>query len=117
MYITPLFFLAKKENPFKLEKRLFPVDFGLPWKEKDNVNIQIPEGYKVESLPEPLAIGLPENKGVFKYQLTNVGNKIKVVSIFQINSSAISPTYYLALKEFYKKVVEKQTEKIVLVKG
>ena len=117
LYITPLFFLAKNENPFKLEKRLFPVDFGLPWKEKDNVNIQIPEGYKVESLPESIAIGLPENKGVFKYQLTNVGNKIKVVSIFQINSSAISPTYYLALKEFYKKVVEKQTEKIVLVKG
>ena len=116
LYITPMLFLAKKENPFKAENRNFPIDFVLPWKEKENVTIQIPNGYKVESIPAPLAIGISENLGVFKYQITNVGNKIKVVSIFQINTAVISSAYYLELKDFYKKVVEKQIEKIVLIK-
>ena len=30
IYFSPLFFLKSKENPFKLEKREFPVDFGYP---------------------------------------------------------------------------------------
>ncbi|WNH13564.1 hypothetical protein [Thalassobellus suaedae] len=30
IYFSPLFFLKTKENPFKLEKREFPVDFGYP---------------------------------------------------------------------------------------
>ena len=34
LYISPLFFLRKKKNPFKSSKREFPVDFGLRWTEK-----------------------------------------------------------------------------------
>lgn len=34
IYIQPLSFLATKENPFKLEDRKFPIDFGYPFSEK-----------------------------------------------------------------------------------
>ena len=116
LYLEPLLFLTIRENIFKLEERKFPVDFASPWKEKNTVSIQIPEGYKVESLPEVLAIGLPEKMGFFKFQVSQVGNKIKVMSILQFNTPFISPDYYKPLKEFYGKLVEKQTEKIVLIK-
>jgi hypothetical protein len=116
LYIEPLLFFASNTNPFKLETRKFPVDFGTPWKDKNRISIQIPEGYVVESLPESLAIGLPEDLGVFKYQLKQAGNKITVISILQFNSAIIAPQYYQTLKDFYGKVVEKQSEKIVLVK-
>lgn len=116
LYINSLLFLTQKENPFKSEERKFPVDFSSPWKDINTISIQIPEGFKVETTPENLAIGLPDNLGSFKFQITPAGNKIKVQSILQFNSSIISPEYYPVLKEFYGKVVDKQLEKIVLSK-
>ncbi|WP_165731898.1 DUF3857 and transglutaminase domain-containing protein [Polaribacter sp. 20A6] len=116
LYIEPLLFLSEHKNPFKLEDRKFPVDFATPWKESNTVSIQIPEGYKVEKLPEPLAIGFPDSLGVFKFQVSHQGNKIRTLSILQFNNAIIAPQYYAALKDFYSQLVEKQSEKIVLVK-
>jgi len=111
-----LLFYTQKTNPFKLEDRKFPVDFSSPWKDKYSVSIQIPEGYKVENIPESFAIGLPENLGVFKYQITQKLRKINTTCVLQFNSAIIAPQYYAVLKDFYTQLVAKQSEKIVLVK-
>lgn len=117
MYINPLLFFAYSTNPFKLEERKYPVDFGIPWKEKNTVTIEIPEGYKVESIPQVAAIGLPDGIGLFKYQVKQIGNKVKIVSLLQFNKGVIVPQYYGQLKEFFKQVVEKETEKIAISKS
>jgi hypothetical protein len=116
IYVEPLLFLTQDKNPFKLDERKFPVDFATAWKDVNRVSIQIPNGYSVESLPEPLAIALPDNLGVFKYQVSQIGNQIKVFSILEFNSSMVPPNYYGYLKDFYSKLVKKETEKIVLAK-
>jgi hypothetical protein len=116
LYIEPILFLTTHKNPFKLEDRKFPVDFVSPWKDVNRVSIAIPEGYKVEVLPEPLAISLPDNLGVFKYQVLQKGGKISAISILKFNNAIIAPQYYATLKDFYKQMVQKQSEKIVLVK-
>lgn len=116
IYLEPMLFLSQHNNPFKLEERKFPVDFTSPWKVKNVVSIKIPEGYKVESLPESLAIGLPESLGVFKYQISESNGKINTICVLQFNSSIIAPNYYAALKEFYGQLVKKESEKVVLVK-
>lgn len=116
LYLEPLLFLTNRTTPFKLKERKYPVDFATPWQDKNTISIQLPEGYKVESLPATLAIGLPESIGVFKYQVSQVGNKIRVLSVLQFNEAVIAPHYYDALKDFYSQLVKKQSEKIVLVK-
>ncbi len=116
LYIEPLLFLTRHNNPFKLEERKFPIDFTTSWKELNRVTITIPNGYKVEKLPETLAIGLPEDIGVFKYQVSQVGNKIKAVSVLQFNKPLIGAQYYKDLKNFFDETVRKQSEKIVLIK-
>lgn len=116
LYIVPLLFRANNANPFKVDDRKFPVDFNAPWMDKNIISIQIPEGYTVESIPETTAISMSDNLGVFKFQVTHVGNKIKTMSVVQINKAIITPEYYQELKEFYNRIVKKQTEKIVLVK-
>ncbi len=116
MYFSPLFFLTEKQNPFKLENRTYPVDFGAPFEEKYTISINIPEGYKVESKPENVGLGLPEQMGSFKFATILKGNKLQVLASTKINSPVISPMYYASLKEFYKKLVDKQLEKVVLSK-
>lgn len=116
LYIEPLLFLTQNQNPFKLEERKFPVDFTSAWKDVNRVSIQLPEGYKVEKLPEPMAIALPDNLGVFKYQVINKGKKISTSLIIQLNQPLIGPQYYSYLKDFYGKLVQKESEKIILTK-
>jgi transglutaminase-like putative cysteine protease len=116
LYVESLLFLTNKTNPFKSEERKFPVDFLAPWRDKNTISIVVPQGYKVESIPETTAISMADNVAVFKFQAIQTGNKVKVISIVQFNRAVISPDYYLELKEFYNRIVKKQSEKIVLVK-
>ncbi len=116
LYFSPLFFLATSENVFKVEERVYPVDFGYPWKRKVMMNIQLPAGYEVESLPEEAAIRLPDNLGAYSFNISKTPNGISVVMSKEINSSVITPDKYAALREFYKMLVEKEKEKVVLKK-
>jgi len=116
IYFSPSLFKTEKLNPFKLEERNYPVDFGYAWEERLMVNVTIPEGYKIESMPEPIAINLPNNQGSFKYNLSNSEKEIKIMVNIDISTSMIQVQEYGALKEFYKLLVEKETEKVVLSK-
>jgi hypothetical protein len=117
MYVTPLLFSATTENPFKLDNREFPIDFGTPYEEKVIVSVQLPEGYTAESVPEDLAIGMSEDLGTFIYSVKNQGNKIQIISDDKINRGSNAATYYSEIKELFKQIVAKQTEKIVLSKN
>ena len=116
MYFSPFLFFASTENPFKQEKREYPVDFVFPHQNKFNISFTIPDGYVVETLPESKAIGMAENYGNFKYVITNKGTQIQLSYTQDINQSIIGSEHYEMLKNFYKEIVSKQTEKIVLKK-
>ncbi|MEE1897724.1 DUF3857 domain-containing protein [Flavobacterium rakeshii] len=116
IYINPLLFFTDDENPFKQEKREYPIDFVFPTQYRYMINLKIPEGYQVESLPESLAIGMEDNIGSFKFTIQAQNNQIQLIAISDINYASVSPSYYTVLKDFYQKMVEKQAEKIVLTK-
>jgi hypothetical protein len=116
IYITPLLFLASKENPFKQEVREYPVDFGYPSLNKYNISIEIPEGYVVESMPASLNIVTGDDIGAFKYMIVNTDNKIQLAITATINAPIVSSDFYPVLKGFFQQIIDKQNEKIVLKK-
>ena len=117
MYLSPLLFFTMNENPFKQEKREYPIDFVFPHQDKYNISLTLPDGYVVESLPQPKAISMPEEMASFKFNLSNNGNQIQVVCTFDINRAVVGSEDYETLKSFFKEVISKQTEKVVLKKG
>lgn len=116
MYLSPMFYFGVEENPFKSEKREYPIDFGYQWNDRYGITINIPEGYQVESMPEPVKMALPNKLGSFTFNLVQQQNQIKVQSNLAMNSPMIGPDMYSAIKEFYSQVVKKHSEKIVLSK-
>lgn len=116
LYLKPLGFLAMEENPFKVNKREYPVDFGYPFKDIYMVKLNLPEGYKIESYPESKSLKLPDGLGSFKYHITPRDNQVDLVVNFEIKSSMIPATYYPLLKEFFNQVVNKEAEQLVLSK-
>ncbi|MEM5565957.1 DUF3857 domain-containing protein [Psychroserpens sp. AS72] len=116
VYFTPLIFLATKENPFKSETRNYPIDLSFPFNDKYVVNIMIPEGYKVESLPKSKKIEFNVDQGEFTYLVNESGNFIRLNVSFLMNTSLVYPKDYEEFKKFYLSMIETQTEKIVLKK-
>lgn len=116
LYLSPMLFLALKESPFQMEERQYPVDFQYPMKDRYIINITIPEGYTVETIPEAIAYSLGENEGSFKYVASQRGSIIQVSTEFTISQAFISSEKYGDLKKFFQLMIEKQNEKIVLSK-
>ena len=116
IYISPLLFLTTKENPFKQETREYPIDFGYPMLNKYNINLEIPQGYVVESMPASLNIATGDDVGAFKFMMVNIDNKIQTTITTNINTAIVSPEFYSVLKDFYQQMIDKQNEKIVLRK-
>lgn len=114
IYINPLLFLTRTQNPFKQEVREYPVDFTIPQQDKYMINLTVPEGYVVEHLPTPIALAMEENIGNFSYNIAAKGKQVQVSVIFNINYPNVSPAYYATIKDFWKKMIEKQNEKIIL---
>ncbi|MFT6095301.1 MAG: hypothetical protein ACJAXY_001463 [Nonlabens sp.] len=116
IYITPLLYEANEESPFKLETRKLPLDLSFPYKTKTIVNIKIPEGYEVESIPESIKAVYNDTIGYYKYVTRNQGNMISTVATFNLDVSVIQPKDYPAFKKFFEAIVEKDAQKIVLKK-
>jgi hypothetical protein len=116
LYVNPFVALQEKENPFKLEKRLYPVDYGSPLENLYMCKISVPDGYTVDELPKSIVIKLPNNSARYVYNVVQSGNTIALTSNLQINNSLFTQEEYPHLREFYSQLVAKQAEQIVFKK-
>lgn len=114
IYVSPMLFFTNEQNPFKQDLREYPVDFGFPFMDKYNITLQIPEGFTAEVLPAPSIINMEDNLGSFKFNIAPTANGYQINIQHQINEAIVSTEKYEMLKEYYKAMIAKQTEKIVL---
>jgi hypothetical protein len=104
------------ENPFKLEKREYPVEFSYPVRNRTIIAYEIPEDYVVESLPQPIRLQNEDKSIHYLFNISQAGNIIQVINDLQINKTLFLPDEYEDVKELYSTIVEKQNEQIVLKK-
>ncbi|WP_167605364.1 DUF3857 domain-containing protein [Maribellus sediminis] len=116
LYVNPIVVERQKTNPFTLKERKYPVDFGFSSREDLVFIISLPEGYKVETLPEPIKVVLPEDGGSFTYLVQESPLGIQVLSKVEIKRSVFVDSEYAYIKELFDQIVKKQSEMIVLKK-
>lgn len=116
MYISPLLFFQLEENPFKLDKRKYPVNFSYPFKDSFNMVLKIPEGYEIEFIPKPVMFGTEDESITFLFNINSVNGSIQINSNLEIKKATIPSNEYATLKLFYNQMINKQAEKIILKK-
>lgn len=116
LYINPILYLRLDENPFKLDARQYPVDFGSASEQTFICRLTIPEGFQPEELPVSKVMVLPNNAAKYVYNVQHTGNNITITSMLSINQSLFTQDAYPNLREFYNLIVAKQAEQIVLKK-
>ncbi|WP_400074764.1 hypothetical protein [Winogradskyella sp. R77965] len=117
LYFSPLLFLATKENPFKLEERQYPIDFVIPFIDSYLVNIMLPDGYNIESLPTSEALVFMDGSIKFSYIIKQNGKYLQLKVDLDINNPMVLAKDYKNFKAFFSKIVEKQGEQVILTKA
>ena len=116
-YLVPFHLKKFNSNPFIEEYRNFPVDFKHVFSDKYSVNITIPEGYKLEQLPENLNISMTDKDIHFTYNTNQVGQNVFINVIFDINNNIIAASKYNELKAILDIIINKFNEPLVLKKS
>jgi hypothetical protein len=116
LYINPMVINAERENPFKLEKREYPVDFGNPFEKTLNFKLKVPQGYAIEEVPKSTLFVLPDKSARYILNAAVNGDEITVTSVLTINKAIYTQLEYPNLREFYNQVVAAQSRQIILKK-
>jgi hypothetical protein len=108
-------FLATK-NPFILTDRNFPVDLVYKCQKQKKIEINIPVGYEVETLPKQANMDIFSGACNYKYQISKEGNKITVITSFKLNQTYFEKEKYSAIKEFYDTIQKLEKQEIIFQK-
>jgi hypothetical protein len=115
IYLNPFVIKFFDKNPFIASDRNYPVDFGYPMKYQYILNIKIPEGYNVKSIPENKNFSLPDNGGVLKLNVSdNNSGTLNLFFTFDLNSAHYSNGYYAGLKQLFNEAVKSQNQSLIV---
>ncbi|MBX2845767.1 MAG: DUF3857 and transglutaminase domain-containing protein [Saprospiraceae bacterium] len=116
IYFNPIVFGRFEENIFKSETRSYPVDFPYPFTRTLQYFYDIPEGYEVQEIPEPVRVRLPNNGGEMLYLTQFVDNQLQITNKVSVKNTYYDAQQYPVIKEFFDLIVENQQGQIVLQK-
>lgn len=115
LYINPLFGMVLHDNPFKSKERFYPVEMPFRTDETYMLTMEVPYGYEIEELPEQMIANMDEEgSAYFEYRISHSNNVISLKTVMKISRTLFLPGEYSTLREFFKMVVEKQNERVVL---
>ena len=117
LYLSPLRYFGTEQNPFRHDDRLFPVDFAAGHDETTMVTLTLPAGYELTELPKPAVVALPDDGGRYMYSVTaGAPGTVQIMSRLTLHKTMYAAEEYVSLREFYRLMLEKQGEKLVIKK-
>lgn len=103
-------------NPFVADERVSDVDFGFLQDYTIFGNYTIPADYVFDGLPENITMVMPDNSIVFSRSVMVDANLLNVRMTVEFKRSFYATASYSEFKSFYKKLLEKLNEQVVIKK-
>lgn len=104
------------ENPFKMNQRSYPMDFGYPFTNTYLTSIDLAGVYEIAQLPESRSIKLPNDDGECSVTYIPEGNKINIRFNLKLNKYTYPPDAYQSLKTFFAAIVSMVKEESIILK-
>jgi hypothetical protein len=116
IYFNPFIIKFFDKNPFSLEHRNYPIEFGYARSYSYQFNITIPEAYTVQDIPENKAFVLGDNFINFRFQAQKNSNQIAISFDLSVNKTYLAPENYESLKKMYQDIMNIQNNSLVVLK-
>jgi hypothetical protein len=117
MYFNPNLFTGFEANPFTSETRISNIDFGCMYNYSISGRYKIPSGYKVDGMPKPVSLQMPDKSVTFKRFTAEEDGIMVIHYTIDFKRSVFSKDEYPGIRDFYKKMYELLNEQIVLKKS
>ncbi|WP_181566742.1 DUF3857 domain-containing protein [Aequorivita sp. CIP111184] len=104
------------ENPFKMEERTYPMDFGFPFTNTYLVSIDLGDVYEVEQLPKSRVIKLQGEDGECSVTYVLDGGKINIRFNMKLATYRFPPDAYQSIKEFFGTMITMLKEESIILK-
>lgn len=102
MLVPGSIFTGANRNPFTKRGRFYPVHLKYAFRENDEITLKLPDGLQADSMPAPRQVSGPH--GVYAVSREQVGNSLKTIRRFDMNSVFIPAEEYETLRSFYEKM-------------
>jgi len=116
IYLNPLTEKLFSSNPFKEEAREYPIQFNYLLNYVQIADITVPDGYVIDEVPKSEKIVFNDNDIALTYRITKTDKLIRVYYQYQLKKLLFLPQEYDNVKEFFSKLILKNSEMIVLKK-
>ncbi|GAA3516165.1 hypothetical protein GCM10022393_32730 [Aquimarina addita] len=116
IFINPFTKPFFDENPFKLNERTYPIDFGYSDSYTYTINLEIPSGYEFIDIPKSVKYSLPNESGSLKLHFNRTNNQLSINHIIHFRSPYYSTEYYTYLKKFFNLIIDLENNTIITVK-
>lgn len=116
LYFNTNLFTGLDQNPFVANRRFSDVDFAFNQTYYFTGSFSLPEGYRLEELPQNLQLILPDSSIIFRRVMVADETTLSVRFSLVFKRPFFTRREYPALKEFYKKLFAMLDEQVVLKK-
>jgi hypothetical protein len=106
-------FQTRAEHPFQPARRVHPVYFAYPYQETDEVVLQLPPGFRTESLPPPRQ-NTDANYGSYHRSVTATGSNMQIRRSLTRVGVMFTAEHYPLLRFFHDKVHSGDEDRAVL---
>ncbi|MEJ2880733.1 DUF3857 domain-containing protein [Pedobacter sp. GR22-6] len=117
IYFNPFIINPVKKNPFNLNERTYPVDFGAMREERVSIFLKLPSTYLISDKPKDISMALADGGGKYMNTTTIDGDTFISQQVLQLNNPVYAPEEYLSLKEFFSRMIQLQKTDIVFKKA
>ena len=76
------------------------------------IELNIPEGYTIQELPESIHLELPKQAAVFDFEVNQEGNKLTISSILNLQQSSFPAKNYKEVRSFFEALTQKNSEAV-----
>lgn len=116
IYIHPFLTKYIEKNPFNLESRQYPIDFGYARKYNYSFVFTIPEGFKFEEISKTKRAMLPNKGGELVYITEVADNKLQINLSISILNTMYHQDDYKIFKIVFADLLKYQEERFIMVK-
>lgn len=116
VYLNPFIYKFFEENPFKLQQRTYPIDFGYKKSYLYSVQLDLGDTYEIVEIPEEILQRLPNDGGDFILKTTVNDQKLMLFFRLNFKESFYGPEFYPILKAYVDKVLDVQANSLVVLK-
>lgn len=116
IFVNPVMFKNFQANPFQLQERTYPIDFGFKDSFNYSAKLLFGDKYTLETLPEGKNFALPQNGGNLIFAANEIENGVEVVWKIDFKQAIYSPEFYPYIKKFISNLIDIQNNTLIVLK-